>query len=76
MSDLKPYNSSLEIYKKSNATYYISKTLQNQRRQILQILPVGPVNYFCNGRCSEATRFDDLCQACLEEYYDFERSRL
>lgn len=51
----------LEKCKTLSEIYSISKTSQAQ--------------IFCRGDCSEASKLDDLCQACVIEYYDYEREK-
>ena len=35
--------------------------------------PIPSPEMYCSGRCDEATCFEDLCTACLNEWHDWKR---
>lgn len=64
-----------------NAISFTSRT-QDKRlvhRRVIHRLDLRALNssseMFCSGRCTEATCFEQLCKACVNEYFDFQKER-
>lgn len=78
MIESKPSKQSFAVYKKPSAHYFTLRTPLDfhPRRQSLPVTtaPVPP-EMFCNGRCTDATCFDDLCRACIAEWNDYQEAR-
>jgi hypothetical protein len=61
------------MHKTHGVGSYTSKTSQLNLPE--QISRASLDSMFCRGRCTEATRFDDLCPACVAEYFDYQGER-
>jgi len=67
MKELKLLTHTFSTPKTQDVGSYISRTSQ--------LNPQAHDLMFCRGRCTEATRFDDLCPACVAEYFDYKNER-
>lgn len=63
MSDYKQSMHTLSICKNPRDGFYTLRT--NDLSPLL----------FCSGNCDEATSFEQLCSACLNEWYEYEKEK-
>lgn len=78
MIESKPLTPSFALYKKPSAHYFTLRTpLDSHPRRQSHPMTTAPAlpEMFCDGRCTEATCFDDLCVACIAEWCDYQNER-
>lgn len=73
---LSTIRSSLQSFKRFSARLSISGT-RRPRRLSFRVLRKDPQHdlMFCSGTCTEATCFDQLCKACVAEYFDYQKEK-
>ena len=71
MNELKLLTHTFSTHKTQGVGSYISRTSQLSPT----VLDLSHDFMFCRGRCTEATRFDDLCPACVAEYFDYKDAK-
>lgn len=75
MQLLSTIRNSLRSFKTFSGRFSISKTRRPTRVTFRQLPAPKPDLMFCNGRCDEATTFDHLCPACVNEYFDWKQEK-
>jgi hypothetical protein len=70
MRELKLLTHTFSTPKKPAAGSFTLKT-----KQVEQTGSIQYHNTFCSGLCTEATCFEQLCGACVSEYFEYKESR-
>jgi hypothetical protein len=74
MTVLKRWTSLSKAYRTLGEFYSSLRTRHVSLRR-RPSLPQPNEAIFCNGRCTEATCFEDLCQSCISEYHEYMAER-